>query len=111
MAANSQSGDKAITFFRKDQVIYDISRIVGHDVSHLTTQQLENLINAIPNSSQTQTPAVGDEERNTTVRNDPTRNWLVHSLIDWQAVVQPATPLGLGGGYYRDRLEGMTRKS
>lgn len=70
MAGNSQSADGSIAFFRKEDVVYDLSRWLG-DVSHLSTQQLEKLINAIPEPSQpqTQASAVGNEERSATVRN------------------------------------------
>jgi hypothetical protein len=33
-------------------------------------------------------------------------NRFVQQLTGRQATTQPAVPLGVGGGYYRDRLEG-----
>lgn len=63
MAGNSQAGDFEIAFFRKDDVIYDLKRILQHDVSHLSTQQLEKLLNSIPNP-ETQASAMEHEEWN-----------------------------------------------
>lgn len=68
MAAAGQSGDGPIAFFSKGQVVRDLSRILG-DVSHLSTQQLEKLLNAIPEPSdpETQAFAMGNQELRVTV--------------------------------------------
>lgn len=71
MAGNRQSGKGAITFLTKDKVVYDLTRLFG-DVSHLSTQQLEKFINAIPDPSQpeTQAPTMGNGEPGLAVSED-----------------------------------------
>lgn len=71
MAATGQSGDGAIAFFSKDKVIYDLSYFLGSDISHLSTQQLEKLLNAIPQPSEsvTQASAMGNQERHVAVHS------------------------------------------
>jgi hypothetical protein len=62
----SQPGNSGISFFSKSQVIYSLSHALGQDISHLSMQELEALLHAIP---KTQVPPMGTPEQDPLVSN------------------------------------------